>query len=178
LPEAPVNEIVIDPEKSGYLYVATDFGVYYSTNLGVNWQPAGLGMPILVVNDLRLHNPTRKLMAATYGRGIYTLDLSVLTSDKSAKQTSSAELNCYPNPFSDGVNIEIPNDFAGEEVVVEIIDLNGRVIAKVFEGVISSVSHKLTWNAMGKNGSRAPRGIYVVRLVSENKVLTKRIVLN
>jgi len=177
LPEAPVNEIVTDPEKPGYLYVATDFGVYYSTNLGESWQPAGLGMPMLVVNDLRLHNPTRKLIAATYGRGIYTLDLSVLTSTETQKQTSTTQLKCYPNPFSTEINIEIPEDFVGEEVFVEIIDLKGRKIASVFEGVINFNSRKLTWDALDKNGTHQPKGIYIVRLVTENKTLTKRIVL-
>jgi len=177
LPEAPVNEIVVDPEKPGYLYVATDFGVYYSTNLGGGWQPAGLEMPMIVVNDLRLHNPTRKLLAATYGRGIYTLDLSVLTSSGDKKLIVSPEINCYPNPFSAEINIEIPEVFVGEDILVEIVDLKGRKIASVFEGMVNFNSPKLIWDARDENGKHQPKGIYFVRLVSDNKILTKRIIL-
>jgi len=177
LPGAPVNEIVVDPEKPGYLYVATDFGVYYSTNLGESWQPAGLEMPMIVVNDLRLHNPSRKLVAATYGRGIYTLDLSVLTSENTIKQTSTSELNCYPNPFSTEINIEIPSVLAGEDILLEIADSKGRIIASIFKGVVNFNSHKLHWDGLDKNGIPLPGGVYFVRLISEDKILSARIVL-
>ena len=178
LPEAPVNEIVVDPEKPGYLYVATDFGVYYTTNLGENWLPAGTEMPMIVVNDLRLHNPTRKLLAATFGRGIYTLDLSLLTSVGSNKQIATDDLKCYPNPFSTELNIKISEEFVGEKVVVEIMDLQGRIVTTIFNGIVNNNLQEISWNGTDNKGNQQPKGIYLVQVVLESKTLIGRIVFN
>ena len=36
LPNIPVNDIVVDPDAPGTLYVATDAGVYFTTDTGTN----------------------------------------------------------------------------------------------------------------------------------------------
>ena len=168
LPEIPVNKLVVDPQDTGYLYLATDAGVYFTDNNGETWQPAGTGMPLLVVNDLRLHNPTRRLYAATYGRGIYSLDLDVLTGIKSL-ENDIVEVNCYPNPFNDFVNIEISK--TKENIKVYISDLQGRKLAYLFSGVVKQ-SKILRWQ-----DSNLPKGIYFVNVVAENGSVNKKIIL-
>ena len=76
LPDAPINDIIIDPENSSRLYIATDFGVYYTDNLGGAWQPLGEGMPMQPILDLDFHQPTRQIVAATHGRSMYRLYLN------------------------------------------------------------------------------------------------------
>lgn len=71
LPQAPVNDIIVDPADSNTLYVATDVGVYVSNNLGGSWSLFGAGLPITCVVDLNMHKPTRKMVAATHGRSMY-----------------------------------------------------------------------------------------------------------
>ncbi len=71
LPEAPVNDIIIDPFRTQTLYVGTDVGVFRSNDLGAHWTTFGGGMPINVVTDLDYHPPTRMLVAGTYGRSIF-----------------------------------------------------------------------------------------------------------
>lgn len=77
LPDAPLNSIVIDPEHSGDLYVATDAGVFVATDGGTSdesWQQLGTGLPTGPVLALRLSNTgTRVLAATTYGRGVWTI---------------------------------------------------------------------------------------------------------
>jgi hypothetical protein len=77
LPDAPVNEIAIDPRRSSTLYVGTDVGVFVSSNLGGTWAPLGVGLPDgVVVTDMKLlAGPPTTLLAATYGRSIYSIDL-------------------------------------------------------------------------------------------------------
>ncbi|MCA9751491.1 MAG: glycosyl hydrolase, partial [Gemmatimonadetes bacterium] len=74
LPQAPVNDIVPDP-LTGALYVASDFGVYVTNDLGATWSALGTGLPNVVVTDLELHQPSRTLTAATFGRSQWTFDL-------------------------------------------------------------------------------------------------------
>jgi photosystem II stability/assembly factor-like uncharacterized protein len=82
LPEGPVNVIVVDhlPGYPAMLFVGTDYGVYYSPDLGVAWGPVGAGLPNSAVDDLMLHNATRTLRAATHGRSIFEFDLTQLPS--------------------------------------------------------------------------------------------------
>jgi hypothetical protein len=73
LPTVPVNDIVVDPDLLGTVYVATDLGVYFSTNSGNTWGPLANGLPNVAVFGLKLHRPSRTLRAATHGRGMWDL---------------------------------------------------------------------------------------------------------
>ena len=76
LPEAPVNCIAPDVAGSGLHYVGTDVGVYrLDPAAGSEWERLSEGLPNVVVSDLVVHAPSGRLAAATYGRGIYTLEL-------------------------------------------------------------------------------------------------------
>jgi ligand-binding sensor domain-containing protein len=56
----------------GKLVVATDFGVFTSSNDGVTWSRLGTNLPNVVVNQLVL-DPKGNLVAATHGRGVWTI---------------------------------------------------------------------------------------------------------
>lgn len=71
LPDAPINDVIVDPFRTQTLYVGTDVGVFRSNDLGAYWTTFGSGMPINVVTDLDYHPPTRMLVAGTYGRSIF-----------------------------------------------------------------------------------------------------------
>ncbi|MGQ0837569.1 proprotein convertase P-domain-containing protein [Actinokineospora sp.] len=75
LPDAPVNDIVLDPQNRTTLYVGTDVGAFTSTNGGANWAPIGTGMPLVPVTDLETSVSTGQtvITAATYGLGIYQI---------------------------------------------------------------------------------------------------------
>ncbi|MBI3195645.1 MAG: T9SS type A sorting domain-containing protein [Ignavibacteriae bacterium] len=78
LPDLPVNDIVVDPEYPSWLYIATDLNVMYSTNLGTSWQILGSDFPDVSVHDLAMHDTTRKLVAFTHGRSIFSFELTQL----------------------------------------------------------------------------------------------------
>lgn len=73
LPNAPINDIVIDKATPTTLYLANDVGVYISKNSGATWAPFGTGLPEVVVSSLKYSkvNGVTKLFAGTYGRSIY-----------------------------------------------------------------------------------------------------------
>jgi photosystem II stability/assembly factor-like uncharacterized protein len=77
LPDAPVNDIAVDPRRSSTLYVGTDVGVFVSHDAGASWNPLGSGLPDgLVITDMKLlPGPPLTLLAATYGRSIFSLEL-------------------------------------------------------------------------------------------------------
>lgn len=79
LPNIPVNDIVVDPDLANTLYVATDVGVFETTDGGTNWSPLGMTtLPHVAVMSLKLHRASRTLRAATHGRGVWDLELGNL----------------------------------------------------------------------------------------------------
>jgi hypothetical protein len=69
LPDVPLNDIV---SEGGYLIVASDFGVFASADNGATWSRLGGSLPNVVVDQLTL-DPTGNLVAATHGRGVWTI---------------------------------------------------------------------------------------------------------
>lgn len=78
LPNIPANTLVIDPRSPDSIYyVGTDVGVFVSKNGGTTWADFGnvLGLPNIQVNHLLFQQQT--LLAATFGRGIWRINLAV-----------------------------------------------------------------------------------------------------
>ena len=82
IPNVPVNALLIDPADSATVYAGTDIGVYRSTDSGATWSPLGSGLPRVPVFGLAFNGPSNPggrgpLRAATHGRGIWEINLTV-----------------------------------------------------------------------------------------------------
>jgi photosystem II stability/assembly factor-like uncharacterized protein len=84
LPSAPTQDIVVDPADVNRVFVASDLGVFtidaakrLSKGQGskAKWRQLGRGLPSAPVNDIRYHQPTSTLYAATYGRSIWSIQV-------------------------------------------------------------------------------------------------------
>lgn len=75
LPNIPVNCIVYQNSTADGVYVGTDVGVYYRDNTYTSWQPYFTGLPNVIVDELEIYYATGKLRAATFGRGLWEVDL-------------------------------------------------------------------------------------------------------
>jgi photosystem II stability/assembly factor-like uncharacterized protein len=73
LPAAPVNELVVLPDRT--LVVGSDVGVFLSRDGGKRWQSVGAGLPVVPVLDLDVDPTTRVITAATFGHGILRTQL-------------------------------------------------------------------------------------------------------
>jgi uncharacterized cupin superfamily protein len=71
LPNIPANDIVIDPSVSNTYYVATDVGVFTTSNGGSSWATFSAGLPNVAVVGLKLHQASRTLVAVTHGRSAW-----------------------------------------------------------------------------------------------------------
>ena len=59
------------------LYLGTDLGVYYRDDSMTSWQPFDANLPNVSVTDLEINVEDAKLIAATYGRGIWQTNIPV-----------------------------------------------------------------------------------------------------
>ena len=84
LPLAPANSVTVDPNSANIVYVALDTGVYVTQNVancasssGACWNVYGSGLPNAPVISLMTYNrgATQTLRAATWGRGIWQVNL-------------------------------------------------------------------------------------------------------
>lgn len=66
-----VQQDHVDPDL---LFLATEFGIYFSPNGGANWHMLSAGAPKIAFRDLKLHRRDDDIVGATFGRGFYILD--------------------------------------------------------------------------------------------------------
>ena len=78
LPNTPVNDIVADPDMANTIFVATDVGVFYTTNLGVSWGTLVESLPRAAVTGLSYQHLNQVLWAGTHGRSVWSTTLNGL----------------------------------------------------------------------------------------------------
>ncbi len=170
LPEVPANDIIIDPANEGTLYLASDLGVWVSYNDGENWNILGMGLPNTVVCDLRLHEPTRTLLAGTYGRSFYTIDLNdVVNTENFIKDIS---VKVFPNPAIDHINIEFKNETA-QSVGFRLVDMSGKEVAQKPAMNLAAGTQTINWNLPNQMAA----GNYLIRMETEKGLVVKKVVV-
>jgi hypothetical protein len=77
LPDAPADSVVIDRTNGLHVIAGTDVGVFETVDGGQTWSEVAAGLPSVPAVRLLLFDGagTRRLRAATYGRGIWELAL-------------------------------------------------------------------------------------------------------
>ena len=76
LPDVPVNAIEGDPRAPDTVWVATDVGVFRSTDGGASWSPFGQGLPRALAVDLVFHADLRLLRVGTRSRGVWEIEIT------------------------------------------------------------------------------------------------------
>ena len=80
------------------LYLGTSLGVYYRDDSMSAWAPFDTNLPNVSVTDLEINLEDAKLIAATYGRGIWQTDIPVQLPSDDIKFLSiknpTADINC------------------------------------------------------------------------------------
>ncbi|MBK8097704.1 MAG: hypothetical protein IPK26_11390 [Planctomycetes bacterium] len=76
LPDAPVNCVLLHPDDSDVVYVATEVGIFASDDAGQNWSASNDGPANVATEEVAWFAGTRRLIAATLGRGIWTCEVT------------------------------------------------------------------------------------------------------
>jgi len=177
LPGAPVNTIVVDPAQPLRLFVGSDVGCYYTEVPGADWSMLGTGLPAVPVFDLKLHNPSRTLVAGTHGRSMHSFDLTTLP-DLSGVDVREPGIitgfTNYPNPFSDATTISFVLS-RPSKVSLDVYDLAGRKVRTLESRRMESGKQQLAWDGTNDQGRRVASGVYFMRLESDTGVKTKTV---
>ncbi len=86
------------------------------------------------------------------------------------------QLSVYPNPATAAVTLdtELPQ---AARLVVDILDLQGRVVRGLYAGERPAGAHRLQWDAADGRGARVAPGTYLVRLATPYGSSTKPVVI-
>ena len=78
LPKHPINVVVQDRKNRNLLIVGNDVGVFVSIDGGAAWTRLKANLPDVAVSDLTIHPRENDLVLATYGRALWTGDITPL----------------------------------------------------------------------------------------------------
>jgi photosystem II stability/assembly factor-like uncharacterized protein len=160
LPNLPVNCIVHDDSgSSNTLYVGTDIGVYYTNDRMDGWLPFSEGLPNVIVSELEIHQGSRKLYAATFGRGIWMSDLMNEGNNSVESRSTLAAMSARiaPSPVRGAFSLELSGCGALRSATLEIVDITGRRVDRR-EITIDGDSH------IERFDLDLPFGIYFLRV--------------
>ena len=64
-----------------------------------------------------------------------------------------------------------------DEVLLDIFDIRGRKVARLYQGELMEGDHQFSWvpSFVGEKGQ--PEGVYLVRMATSTRVWTKRVIL-
>jgi hypothetical protein len=98
------------------------------------------------------------------------------------EQPDQADLgiSIYPNPFTTFATIEIrvgESGVANRDVVVEIVDVMGRVVARFVDLAPTGGALSLTWDGTDESGRRLARGAYFVVVRTPDSQWVEKVVL-
>lgn len=168
LPEAPANDIIVDTSLDSTLYLATDFGVFVTRNLGQNWSMLGDNLPNVPIVDLDFHQPTRTIVAATYGRSMYTFSVDQLVGIQSGFNVNDDAWSIFPNPAHE--QIWVSYSLADKELYYQILSMNGKIV--------SSGNFSCNLAPVRIDLPNLPCGVFLFKLFDNRKELgTKKLVI-
>jgi ligand-binding sensor domain-containing protein len=143
------------------VYVGTALGVYYRDNITNTFVNFDTNLPNVAVRDIEVYLPTNKLIAATYGRGVWTTDLMAPLSTSTFDQ---ANIAVYPNPFEEVVNVNSANEIPSS---IKIYDFSGKLVFEQY----TFISDK---NQIDSKSLSC--GIYLMKIAFANKIVSRKII--
>ena len=163
LPEFPVNDIALDPDLPGNIIVATDAGVYGTSDGGQYWSWIWNVLPAVPVYAMKIHAPSRTIVAGTFGLSSYKASLNdIFTGISAHEKMHIVRLNATPNPLETSTTLKfcLP---AEDRVEIKAYAMNGKIVQTIFSGTLQGGRQEIIW-APGKNNTEVPAGIYLVKI--------------
>lgn len=174
-----VRDIICDPIRANTIYAATSSGVMLSQNGGNSWSAINDGLPSWDVTCLEYNSVHNVLYAGTASRGVYRLSkpTGIGHSDMTGSRPGEPVLHQNtPNPFNMNTVIRF-QIMERSPVRVEIFDLQGRLIRRLWDKECNPGLFKVNWDGKDNNGRNLASGIYVYRLRTDQKIDHRKMIL-
>ena len=139
--DVPTRVVREDPVREGLLYAGTEFGLYISFDNGAHWQAFNRNMPVMPINDIKVHQ--HDLVIATQGRAAWILDnisaLRQIGPNTASGMTLFSPRDGYRTQTAPGllgptVDYYLPS-VPSDTVQIEILDAKGQLVNRYKSGV-------------------------------------------
>jgi len=162
-----VYEPVLNPRTSDEMY-----GRYFRPLLPGNYN-------ILITKDGYIPKIFSNISISN--NDITTLDVSLVPEITSINDHilsgtgKKFKLNSYPNPFSGDIHISYKLD-KESNISIDIMDMNGRLISNLKQGISRPGEHSMTWDGRDVSGAELGPGYYLIsirsgRMIESNRIL-------
>ncbi|WNJ21575.1 hypothetical protein [Pontibacter sp. G13] len=130
LPNLPVNCLATQGTANGdIMYAGTDAGIFYLPTGSQSWLPFSDGLPNVIVSELEIDTAQGKLLAATFGRGIWQSDLiqPIVSSISPTAHNIRISVSPSPVPADAPIRVKLENSPINE-LDISLINIQGRLI--------------------------------------------------
>lgn len=145
-------------------FASSDPSVVVVTHKAGEWTATILRAGVVTITASQPENDLYSEASISYTFRVNEQSLSI---------ASAPQLNTFPNPFMDRLNIMFISGKSGY-TTLRVYDLQGRMIKSIFEGkVTAGEPQNFIFEAMGLKP-----GVYIVRLATVNKTLSRKVILS
>lgn len=170
-PDIPVRAIMANPLNTNEVILGTDLGVWGTPDFSVAspiWGRANNGMKDVPVHSFDLRTSDNIVLAATYGRGMFTGQFTAASSTLSIDDKILNDIvRVYPTVSDGNFKITARNEIRQGEI--SVFDINGR---EVYTSKID-----FNKNPIQDISINTSSGIYIVKFKSDNKQSTHKIII-
>jgi len=151
-----------------YLHQASDTKNWPA---GIQYDPEGDGT---VLKSMGTHEHWNNAIDMKYSRDLSASGKGIelyragISSSRTLKDYRDAACSNYPNPFNNSTTIRFKLDMPSS-VIVNVYDLQGRMISSVNLNRLNTGEQNYEWNAVNNLGKAIPSGNYIYKLEIENK---------
>jgi len=160
------------------IFVGADSVIYFSSNFGTNWTKINQGFPLYNILQVPLINKlyiiNGYIYATTNYRSVWRRPLSdflIVNKISSEIPDKYSLYQNYPNPFNPTTNIKWSMPQNGNVKLI-IYNLLGKEIESPVNEKLNAGMYEFVWDA-----SKFSSGIYLYRVITDNFVDTKKMVL-
>lgn len=170
LPNVVIKEVVLKQNQgTEILFAATELGVYFKYGAS-NWTKLGTALPNVDVRDIDINYTEDKLVAATFGRGLWQINIANNTLSTENIEIADNQFRVYPNPIKDGkFNFSIDKKYANFNYkiynVLGGVVLEGKRVSENGTINVSNLSNGMYMFKAFKDGVNFPS----VKLLVSNK---------
>lgn len=113
---------------------------------------------------------------------IQSTDLSIYNAITITKNVSNLHentllnLNIYPNPTSENLNIRFSLLKEQEDFTINLINMQGTVVKQLFNGRLIPGIHQFSWDNK-IHGNKIKAGHYLLDIVGDNYNMTKKVII-
>jgi len=169
IPNIWMNCLVQQEGTNNGIYLGTEMGVYYIDDSMNNWVDFNNGLPNVIVTEMEIQYNSGKLIAGTYGRGLWKSDLYTGTGIFN-NYSNTDRLEIYPNPNNGVFDLKIESSI-DQNITVKVINSLGQLVYNnSFKSNNNIVSSKI-------DIKNCTQGIYNVIIETNKGITSKKVII-